>query len=156
MDNKIMELLDTCDDESLKEISRFCDRYFNCKRKEKQDEKYNKNQRYVGKCYELDTKNGKKFYKVISVKGDNQFRVSCLVFDEKPSVKFSPAFSKAHSFHENEGHIDFDGIYVEDIMIKNTFMNITIENMTEISEGEWRYALQRYTNRLIEFDWSQI
>lgn len=146
MDNKITDLLDSCDFETLLEISQYCDDYFDHRRKEEQDKKYAENRKYFGKCYELDTKNGRRFYKVISVKGDNQFRVSCLVFDEKPSAKFSPAFSK----------IDFDGIYVEDIMIKNTFMNITIENMTEISEGEWRYALQRYTNRLIEFDWSQI
>ena len=152
----ILKQLKNCDEKTIKEVSRYCDEYFYNQRKEKQDEKYADNQQYVGKCYELNTKKGKRYYKVISIKGSNQFRVSCLVFDEKPSAKFSPSISKIHLYHENEGLIDFESIDVESVMIKKTFMCVSIEDMTEISEGEWRYALQRYIDQLMDFDWSKV
>ena len=156
MDNNIFVELTNCDEKTLKKISQYCDNYFREKTTREQDEKYVKNSKYVGKCYVLNTKNGKRFYKVISVKSNNQFRISCLVFDENPSAKFHPLFQKAIPHHDNEGTIHFEGIYVEDIMIKKTFMCVAIEDMTEISEGEWRYALQRYINQLIDFDWSRV
>lgn len=152
----ILKQLKNCDEKTIKEVSRYCENFFYNQRREKQDKKYADNQKYVGKCYELKTKNGKRYYKVVSVKGNNQFRVSCLVFDEKPTAKFSPLLQRAIPHHNNEGRIDFDGIYIEDVMIKKTFMCISIEDMTEITEGEWRYALQRYIDQLINFDWSTV
>lgn len=155
MDNIFVQLTN-CDEETLKKISRYCDEYFRKKTVKEQDNKYIENQKYVGNCYELKTKNGKRYYKVVSVKSNNQFRVSCLVFDEKPTAKFSQLLQKAILHHDNEGSIDFDGIYIEDVMIKKTFMCISIEDMTEITEDEWRYALQRYIDQLIAFDWSKV
>lgn len=62
MDNNIFVELTNCDEETMRKISKYCEEYFREKSIKKQDEKYAENQKYVGKCYELKTKNGKRFY----------------------------------------------------------------------------------------------
>lgn len=116
-----------------------------------------KHEYVVGKCYRRKVKPDcgmfpemYRYYKVISPRAENVYRVSCLTFDEKPWYWFRYNSTRfEHSSDHYEGYFEFDGIYVEDIM----FHLLTDGTLEEISGEEYINACFRYCEILLNLDW---
>jgi hypothetical protein len=114
----------------------------------------NSNKKFVGRYF---VKNNvkksmfppmKKYYKIISERAENEYRVSCLVFDEFPTYWFGYISHKSSVPGDYlNGSFDFTGIKTESIM------TININSLTEITEEEYNKALKKYIERLIKLEW---
>lgn len=117
----------------------------------------------VGKCFKMEVRPYNrlfpsmwKYLKVVSNRAENEYRVTCLVFDEHPWYWFnynSDRFAYNNDYYE--GAFDFDGIYVEDIMVESpdTFLPALLRDYIEISQTEYRIAYERYCEELINLKW---
>ena len=145
MDNNIKKILDECYYDTIEEISSYCNNIKRINREKELNDKYAENAKLVGKCYRKNNT----FYKVVSVKSNNEYRISCLTFDEHPSAEFRKLLQLGWS-HPNEGAIEFDGIYLSDPMVKD------IINWDEISEESYNKYLDEYIASLKSFNWEDV
>ncbi len=125
----------------------------------------NSHKEYVGKCYykEVQPKNGmfpsmKKYYKIISERGSNEYRISALTFYEHPFYWFEYNSHKiAYPGDYFLGEYDFNGIDVEDFgafcYTGNGGSSIEINELTEISLEEYNLAMNKYIKELQEMEW---
>lgn len=149
MDNNIKKILDECDYDTIEEISSYCNNIKRINREKELNDKYAENAKLVGKCYRRNMLGYNTFYKVVSVKSNNVYRISCLTFDEHPSAEFSKLLQLGWS-HPNEGAIEFDGVYLSDPMVKD------IIKWDEISEELYNKYLDEYIAALKTFNWEDV
>lgn len=118
-------------------------------------EKVKANEQLVGKCFykTIEPRHSmfpamKRFYKVISNRSENEYRVECLVFDEHPTYWFKyQAHKIGFSGDFYLGSFEFEAFRTESKMAKD-FVNIT-----EISEEEFNEHAREYLNELLETKW---
>lgn len=118
---------------------------------------------YVGKCYVKKVKpmsgafpEMRKYYRVVSERADNEYRMTALTFTEKPLCSFRPRFSKTGLPGDGySGSFRFDGIQAEDVPFFCFSFNggLEIDSMTEISEEEYFKALDAYVNEIKTMKW---
>lgn len=149
MDNNIKKILDECDYDTIEEISSYCNNIKRINREKELNNKYAENAKLVGKCYRRKMLGYNKFYKVVSIKSNNAYRISCLTFSEYPSAEFCSSLHFGCS-HPNEGSIDFDGVYISDPMVKD------IIKWDEISEELYNKYLDEYIAALKTFNWEDV
>lgn len=116
------------------------------------------NDALVGKCYRqvleyADNTSAStvhmKYYKVVSSRSDNQFRVTCLIFDDIPTYSFlyqNDRLWRVGSYFL--GNFDMNTIECDSVMITD------LVKYEEISIGEYNAALDSYIDKLkkLEFD----
>ena len=145
----IFATLDKCDYGTMKKVSQYCEKYFEERKIKKLEEKYEKNKALVGRCF---VRREQKFFKVVSIKSNNEYRVTCLVFKKDPEADFISKWDMNSSYHHpNAGRIDFYGVYTDDILIKDL-----LEGCTEIDEEEYNSQLHKYIDKLIDFNWEDV
>jgi hypothetical protein len=83
-----------------------------------------------------------RYYKVISERANNEYRVSCLIFDEYPWYWFDEGVVYYHM-----GDFDFRGINTDSIMINK------LEGYEEIPEEEYNLAMHNYVQELCDLKW---
>ena len=116
-----------------------------CKQEQEQEiiSRYESHRHLIGNYYYHDHA----YYKVISIKANNEYRVSCLVFYENPSYNFTPLLHKARTYSDYEGTMCLDCIYVDDFLVS------IIEGWQQISETEYRIAYEHFFNTLYGLEW---
>lgn len=120
--------------------------------KQKRIQKFESHKNLIGKCF----KNNDKYFKVISIRADNDSRISCLEFDEHPSYYFTKTFQRAFWHCDYEGYFDFDGIYVDDEILGKVYGNAPgLVDWEEITEEEYKVAFKNYCEELLEMDWEK-
>lgn len=112
------------------------------------------NKDLVGRCFVRNSVNingrnlPKIYYKVISARSENEYRVECLEFKEHPNTRFNKrlrmAFSSCDKLFGSFGHTFF---YIESEMAKD------IRKYSEISEEEFRNVAQQFFNELMDSKW---
>lgn len=126
----------------------------------------------VGKCFKRRVKPRSgmfppmtRYYKIISARADNEYRVSALVFDEYPTYWFDYHSSKIGRPGDYYfGHYDFDGIHVVDFPFycnnllgeeddEGIIRGTVGDTLTEITLEEYNAAMDLYIDRLQEMDW---
>lgn len=94
-----------------------------------------------------------RYYKVISARAESSCRVSCLIFDEEPWYYFH---YNANIFNHNrdyfEGKFDFNGVYVEDIMI-SLFTSTKKNKVEKVTPDEYKEAMANYCDKLLNLKW---
>ena len=125
---------------------------------------------YVGKCYILkgysshnDMLAGKepdvnKYFKIISERATNEYRMTALTFPEKPEYTFRPHLHKMYFPGDGFcGKIALKGIDVEDV---GFFCNDIhcggkiIDRFEEISLEEYNVAFDKYCEQLKELEFT--
>ena len=120
--------------------------------KQKRIREFESHKNLIGKCF----KNNGKYYKVVSIRADNSYRISCLEFDEHPSYYFTKTSQRAFWHCDYEGYFDFEGIYIDDEIIGKVHGNAPgLVDWEEITEEEYRAALKNYCEELLEIDWEK-
>lgn len=149
--NDILQMLQDCDLETIKEIAMSCDKIIDQNYEDDVNKKYAENQKLVGKCYreKLDDDN-ERFYKVISIKSNNMFRVSCLCFNKKIDPEFSNFYRINGSTNDNQGYIIVDTIDIDDPMV------VDLIGYEEITKEEYNQQMIDYVRRLQNYDWSVV
>lgn len=107
----------------------------------------------VGKCFKKRMKpimfpEMYKYYKIVSERGENDYRFSVLTFYEHPYYWFdyqSHMIELSGNYYF--GEFDFDSFTVESMM-HNSF-----DKTEEISSEEFADAMRKYTEELIELPW---
>lgn len=90
----------------------------------------------------------KKYYKVVSVRSENPYRVECLTFPEVPFYWFDYKDSRVDvPGNWFLGSFRYDGPHTESVMLNN------VQQMTAISEEEYASAMREYTERLLKMSW---
>ena len=118
----------------------------------------------VGKCFKIRIKPHSgmfpemwRYYKIISVRAENEYHVSVLRFDEYPTYWFDYKTSKINRAGDYYfGHYDFDSIIVEDFPFYCCDLHGKDkigDRLTEISFSEYNTAMILYINRLQEMKW---
>lgn len=123
---------------------------------------------YVGKCYYIMVKpydgmfpEMKKYFKIISARGSNEYRMSALTFYEHPLYWFDYNSSRIGIPGDYFlGEYEFESIQVEDFeafcfRFKNDYgwTNLFINDMTEISTEEYNAAMNKYIEELQSMNW---
>ena len=91
-----------------------------------------------------------RYYKVISCRSENEYRVECLVFDEHPTYWFE--YKACRTLRTGDwylGSFDFDSFRTEDIMARSIR-----EGMEPISEEEFNDAARKYVEELLITKWT--
>lgn len=120
----------------------------------------------VGKCFKMRVKPHSdmfpemwRYYKIISTRAENEYRVSALRFDEYPTYWFDYQASKIGRVGDFYfGHYDFDSIIVEDFPfycydLKGKGHIKVGDRLTEISLSEYNAAMILYIDRLQKIGW---
>lgn len=113
------------------------------------------NEHLVGKCFckTVEPRHSmfpvmKRFYKVVSNRSENEYRVECLVFDEHPTYWFKyQAHKIGFSGDFYLGSFEFEAFRTESKMAKD------FARMNEISEEEFNEHAREYLNELLETKW---
>ncbi len=120
---------------------------------------------YVGKCYYMivEPYDGmfpemKKYFKIISARGRNEYGMSALTFYEHPLYWFDYNSSRIGMPGDYFlGKYEFDSIQVEDfgafVWLKKDGANLFINDMTEISAEEYNAAMNKYIEELQSINW---
>ena len=127
--------------EEIKSLSTDINNYLYENKKRLTLDQYEKNKKYVGKCYYFN--DTKEYVKVVSIKGGGAIYVSCLKFSLYPKAEFINKFTFFDSWDGYCGHWEFEGIYVEDVLIKR------LDDATEISIEEYNQAMKIYVDKLL-------
>lgn len=136
------DVLSFLTDESVQEQSRMC-KIRACK-----------NTDLVGRYFKTPHKKSLfpvmyRYYKILSYRSENEYRVECLIFDEHPVYWFN---SRLHKLPQPGngflGRFDFDSFITDSIMAKD------IRNMQEITEEEFNGAARKYLEELLELKWT--
>lgn len=120
----------------------------------------------VGKCFKARIKPHAgmspemwRYYKIISARAENEYRVSALRFDEYPTYWFNYKSSKIGRAGDYYfGHYDFDSIIIEDFpfycydLHGKGYIKVG-DGLTEISLSEYNTAMILYIDRLQEMKW---
>ena len=115
----------------------------------------NAHKNLVGKCYRRLVKpySGMfpemyRYYKVISERAENEYTVSCLIFDEVPTYWFEYQAHLAGMIGDYFlGEFEFEPIKVEGIRIDH------IKNMEEILPDVFKQNLNSLGNKIAELPW---
>lgn len=115
-----------------------------------------KHENLVGKCfkYKYQPPHFKekiwRYCKVISARAESEFRVQCLVFDERPLYWFS--YKANNKFHISPGdwflgRFDFDSFVVEEVMTQE------LKYYTPIEESVYANAAFQYLCDTLKLQW---
>lgn len=114
------------------------------------------NVKYVGLCYRrtVAPHDGlfpeiSRYYKVISERSSNEYRVECLIFDEFPCYWFD--YQSSMTFQAGnyyEGHFDFDSFWTDSVMVSS------LEKMELVPSEEFDRKAKEYTAALLEMKWT--
>ena len=88
------------------------------------------------------------YYKIISAYGENEYRVTCLVFPESPEYKYNEQLNKFYGF-TGEGYWKLNTFYLDSIMISSIDEERGFE---EITNEEWKTAFNKHINTLKELE----
>lgn len=110
-----------------------------------------KNSEYVGKCFQQEVEpfhklfpKIKRFYKVLSERSSNEYRVACLIFDQHIHYWFETNYHKVKQVGDYIlGEFSFNPIWTDSIMVKD------LKTFKEISIEEYNEGLKSLTNELI-------
>lgn len=90
----------------------------------------------------------KRFYKVLSARSENEYRVECLIFNEHPAYWFEYQAHKAGFAGDYYlGHFEFNSFTVDSIMANSFKM------MTEITKEEFDEHARQYLEEMLEMNW---
>lgn len=161
------ELLMTLDSEALYDIQRKIKEQTREKEEERMQAVVAEHTVLVGKCFKTRVKPHSgmfpemwRYYKIISARADNEYRIFALKFDEYPTYWFNYHSSKvgrAGDFYF--GNYDFDGITVDDFpyychdLKSDTPEAIYGDRLIEISLEEYNTAMNWYIKRLQVMEW---
>ena len=120
----------------------------------------------VGKCFKTRIQPHSKlfpemwrYYKIISARANNEYRVSALRFDEYPTYWFDYKMSKiGHPGDFYFGHYEFTSIVIEDFPFfcddwKTKGETKVGDKLIEISLTEYNEAMNKYIERLQKLNW---
>ena len=155
MDEIVKKFEQWCEDNHVKPTD-LTDKYEDLRKEEQRKreiERFESHKELLGKCY----KHYNKFYKIISIKANNNARISCLIFNEHPDIDFVIMFSKGHWHSDYEGHFDFDGVYIDDVLIGTKYGTINgITDWEEITEEEFQNAYYEFCAELFNYKWEDL
>lgn len=111
-----------------------------------------KSHKYLeGRCFVRSYKSDlfpkmNRYYKVLTAQADNEFRVECLVFDERPTYWFDykTQFNGSSPGDYFLGHFDFDSFFTDSVMIDELL------KMKEITIEEYNEAANKYLKELLD------
>jgi hypothetical protein len=140
---------------NLHELSTILNNYKTIEEEKKLIETTDTNESLIGKCFYTIVKpyhgifpEMKRFFKVLSNRSNNQYRVECLVFDEHPTYWFKYQMHKEHTIGDYYlGHFDFKSFSTESIMAT------TLQEMTEISSEEFTIYAYHCAVELLDTEW---
>lgn len=112
-------------------------------------------EQFVGRCFVRETKgfNGmfppmKQFLKCVSARAENEYRVTCLVFNEYPTYWFKyNAHMVGMAGDYFLGDFEFESVYTDTVMVKE------LKQFTEIAPEDFDDSLRVYTEELIGMKW---
>lgn len=115
--------------------------------------------KYVGRCYKREHGRGQgevttTYCKILDFRYEgNQWQPEAITFPEEPKFHFEKRLHFMNEIGDNFlGSTDFEGIEVRPILLfKMPFDKEEIsDNMEEITEEEFNYAMRDFTEKLIE------
>ena len=138
----------------------------NLARKERHNEIINKtreNLDLVGKCYKLYMGHSRfpdmyKYYKVLSIQSENEYRVECLTFYEHPTYWFDTKLSiigvpgNGYLGNFELYTVEVESIMAKDLRNKEYSWNHS-RKFEEISLEEYNVALRKHYEELINAEW---
>lgn len=140
---------------SLNDMSRLLGNESKKEQEEQLRDKVNDNKDLVGRYfYRLGHPRSKmfpemkKFYRVLSNRSENEYRVECLTFYEHPTYWFD---YNAHKIgfpgDYYLGNFEFESFVVDSFMAKD------IRSLTEISKEEFDSYAKKYLDELLNLEW---
>lgn len=152
IDEIINEISNLQKDDVLKVLAALNDREIQ-QSEEKIIERMSENKQYVGRCYYKETKPNlfpkmNQYYKIISARGRNEYRIPVLTFYEHPTYWFEYESHRVHMPGDYYlGKYEFDSIEVDDVLRSDLSL------FTEISNEEYNAAMDNYIKELKEMEW---